>query len=626
MSDNILERVNSPNDLQKLNLDEKYEYAKEARDLIIDVMSENGGHLASNLGVVELTIALHSMFNSPEDKIIWDVSHQCYTHKLITGRYENFKSIRTFNGLSGFTNKDESCHDYFTSGHAGNSISLAMGLAKARDLANKDGYVVVVIGDGSISNGMAFEALNNINYLGSNVIIILNDNEMSISKNVGALSACFSQLRLKYKLNTRKSKFRKYVSHIPYIKFLTDGIIGVYHGFIRLFQSVKGVFFQELGLTYLGPFNGHKIEEIEGAIAGAKLIKGSVLIHLITQKGRGYEYAEEHPDKFHGVSKFNIVDGIAEKKEGNFSFTDVFSRVISKLAGDNEKICAITAAMPDGTGLKDFSSKFPSRFYDVGIAEEHAVSFAAGLAKGGMVPFVCMYSTFLQRTYDQISHDVCMQNLPVIFAIDRSGLVGEDGCTHHGIFDISYLRSIPNLTIASPKDGNDLEGVLKLAVKTKTPFAIRYPRGASATYFVENSSIIELGRSQIIKEALPQLNKIAILTIGRCAYAALKVADILKTTNIEVCDMVFVNPLDTEYIKSLADNNVSIFTLEENVKNGGFGSSVLEYLSSIGKADLLKHIFAIPDEFVEHGTLDELRIKLQLTPYNIAQKIKSFEL
>ena len=628
----ILEQVKNPKDLKKLSLKEKYEYAQCVREEIIDVLSHTGGHLASNLGVVELSLALHSVFNSPKDKILWDVSHQSYTHKIITGRLENFETLRTFEGLSGFTNIEESEHDFFTTGHAGNSISLAMGLAKSRDLKGEKGYIVVVIGDASICNGMALEALNNLSTLNSNIIIVLNDNEMSISKNVGALAKNFSRLRLKYRLNRTKRIASKSVKYIPGLKWVATTCIGLYHGFIRLFQSVKGVFFQELGLTYLGPYDGHKIEDIERALIGAKQNKTSSVVHIITQKGHGYEYAEKNPGKFHGIGKFNVLDGVVEKKESNTSFTSAFSQTILELAEENENIVAITAAMPDGTGLSEFGKKFKNRFFDVGMSEEHAVTFGAGLAKGGMKPFVCVYSTFLQRAYDQINHDICLQNLPVTLMIDRSGLVGEDGCTHHGAFDISYLSNLPNMTIMSPKDANDLESAVKCAMSINSPVAIRYPRGASPREFVKGNHNFFYGKGEVVsprahiglKEVFTKKTPpIVFMACGRMVYKALQVKELLqKDFNIEVWDARFVKPLDTEYISKVARENFYIITFEENVREGGFGSLVGDCLKEMGKGGLLKKSFALPDDYVEHGNVELLFDKLGLSAEKMAESIR----
>ena len=623
--------IKSPSDLKQLTLKEKYKYADYLREKIIEVVSKNGGHLSSNLGVVELSVALHSVFNSPEDKIIWDVSHQSYAHKIITGRGEEFQTLRTFGGLSGFTNTNESEHDHFITGHSGNSISLAMGLAKARDLEGKNGHIVVVIGDASIGNGMALEALNNLSSLGSNVIIVLNDNEMSISKSVGALAKNFSTLRLKYRLNRTRKTVKRSIKFIPGGRVVADTCIGLYHGFIRLFQSVKGVFFQEWGLTYIGPYDGHKIEDVERALIGAKQNRSSTVVHIITQKGHGYEFAEKNPAKFHGIGKFNIVDGVAEKKETNISWTNVFSETICDLAEDNKKIVAVTAAMPDGCGLSEFAKTFKDRFFDVGMSEEHAVSFGAGLAKGGLKPFVCIYSTFLQRAYDQINHDICMQNLPVVLMIDRSGLVGEDGQTHHGMFDISYLSNIPNITIISPKDVNDLEGAIKLSLDINSPVAIRYPRGASPTLYTIGKEKLEYGKGVVISPAEPlglkhlfktKTPPMVFMACGRMCYTALKVKELLKKDfNIEVWDARFVKPLDKKYISKVAKENFYIFTFEENVAEGGFGSLVGAYLTQIGKGNLLKKSFTLPDEYIEHGSVDKLFEKLGLDPQTIAQTI-----
>ncbi|MBQ0105129.1 MAG: 1-deoxy-D-xylulose-5-phosphate synthase [Armatimonadetes bacterium] len=626
----FLEKVKSPSDLKKLTLKEKYEYCREAREKITETVSETGGHLASNLGTVELSVALHSMFSSPQDKIIWDVSHQSYTHKLITGRLDRFDTLRKRGGLSGFTNKDESEHDLFTTGHSGNSLSLAMGLAKSRDLKGEKGYVVAVIGDASICNGMAFEALNNVCHLKTNIIIVLNDNEMSISKNVGALAKNFSALRVKYRFNRRERKIGKVLRYIPGGRVFARTCIGLYHGFIRLFQSVTGVFFQELGITYLGPYDGHKIEDIENALIGAKQSRTPIVVHLITKKGKGYEPAEKNPGKFHGVGRFSVSDGQTEKFKGNKSFTSAFSETICDIGSKNEKAVCITAAMPEGVGLSAFEEMFPDRFFDVGMSEEHAVGFAAGLAKGGLKPFVCVYSTFLQRAYDQISHDVCLQNLPVTFMIDRSGLVGADGPTHHGAFDISYLSNLPNITIISPKNGNDLESAVRLSLDIQGPVAIRYPRGESPEEFVFGNEKTEYGKGCVLcpmksvglKKLFMKTPSLVFMACGRMCYTALKVREMLKDRfNIEVWDARFIKPLDREYIEKTAKENYHIFTFEENVREGGFGSLVAGVLTDMGKGGLLKKSFALPHRYIEHGSLDELYDSAGISAEKTAEEI-----
>lgn len=617
----ILNRVNSPSDLKKLNTEEKKQYADGLRDYIIRVVSENGGHLSSNLGVVELTIAIHSVFNSPYDKIVWDVSHQSYAHKIITGRREAFNTLRCKNGISGFTNRDESIHDNFTFGHAGVSISAALGLAKSRDIQKSDENIIAVIGDGSIGNGTAVEALNNIADAKTNIIIILNDNKMSISKNVGALAAHFSKLRLKRRDLKRFIDFKRVLGRLPYSRCLKKIAEGFYHGFIRLFQSQMGVFFEEIGLTYLGPFDGNNIEELESALVGAKKAGGPVVVHVCTKKGLGYRFAEDNPNRFHGIGSFNICDGDCKKISNNISFTQVFSKKIVALAESNDKICAITAGMPDGTGLCEFENRFPDRFYDVGIAEGHALSFAGGLAAGGMRPVVAIYSTFLQRAYDNIIHDICLQNLPVVIAVDRSGLVGEDGPTHHGVFDIAFLRHIPNISICAPRNDRELEKLLDFAFVYNAPIAIRYPRGdAPLPLDYESDKPIEWGKSEVIVNG----DVAVLLCIGAFAYLGVSVAAKLAddyNISLAVCDMRFVKPIDKDYIKKLSDSNTPIFTLEDGVVKGGFGSCVLEVLSGFGNADLLKYSFGVEDAFVTHGNVNLLRDDLGLTVDKIANDI-----
>ena len=618
IEENIL--VNSPNDLKKLTLKEKKKYAKYLRDKIIKTVSQNGGHLASNLGVIELSIAIHSTFDSPKDKIIWDVSHQAYAHKIITGRGDSFHTLRKMDGLSGFTSRQESEHDCFTFGHAGSSISVALGMANARDLKGTNENIIAIIGDGSASNGLAVEALNNTIALNTNIIIILNDNEMSIAKNVGAFATHFSNLRLKKEFTNKFSKLKNMVQKIPFGNFINRTTEGIVHGFIRLFQSERGVFFEEIGMTYLGPFDGHNIEEMEKALKGAKEAGGAVVLHVITQKGLGYKHAEDNPNKFHGIGCFHVENGVCLKSEEGISFTQSFSDALSNLARENENICAITSGMPDGTGLLRFSKEFPHRFHDVGIAEGHALTFAAGLAVAGKRPVVAVYSTFLQRAYDNVLHDICLQNLPVVISIDRGGIVGEDGPTHHGVFDVAFLRHMPNIVLCSPRNAIELKNILSFAFNQNSPIAIRYPRGLSVEPFdFEKEIPIVLGKSEILQKG----TDCSILTFGQCAYYAIKARRILADLGIsaEVCDMKFAKPIDLDYLKELASKNMPIFTVEDGIVKGGFGSGVLEALLEIKRPDLMKKIIGIGDFFVEHGDCKSLHDKVGISPEKVAETI-----
>ncbi len=593
----MLDDINTLKDLKSLSYKELYELSDDLRNYIIDVVSKNGGHLSSNLGSVELTIALHRVFNSPKDKIIWDVGHQCYAHKILTGRKEDFKTVRTYKGISGFPKRSESEHDIFETGHSSTSISAALGLAKTRDLKGEDYSVVAVIGDGSMGAGMAYEALNNAASLKTNLIVILNDNKMSISKNVGSLSNYLGRLRTGKIYFKIKRDMENFLNKTP--------IIGkpLFRASLKLrdwlkYLVVKGIVFEQLGFKYLGPIDGHDIESLEKIIENAKQYKNHpVIIHIVTRKGNGYNAAEKKPDKFHGIGPFYVETG-EEKSNGNGkSYSAVFGNKIVELARDNEKILAITAAMPDGTELKGFAEHYKNRFFDVGIAEQHAVTFSAGLAAGGYRPVFAVYSTFLQRAYDQLLHDVCLQNLPVVFAVDRAGIVGSDGETHQGLFDISFLRSMPNIAVMSPKSGAELENMLELAFTLDMPVAIRYPRGEAAKFEIKEEPVV-FGKGEILAEGKDAI----IIAEGSMVKTALSVHEDLKDKGIEltVANIRFIKPLDTELLDYLYDLNLPIYTLEDNVLYGGMGGSVLEYYATKSKCGHVK-IFAHKNGILEHG-------------------------
>lgn len=597
-----LDTINSPEDIKKLNYEELEELSIELRDYIIEVVSKNGGHLASNLGVIELTLALHRVFDSPKDKIIWDVGHQSYVHKIITGRRESFKTLRTFGGISGFPKASESPHDVFNTGHSSTSISAALGMAKARDLKGEDYSIVAVIGDGSLGGGIALEALNNAANLNTNIILILNDNEMSISKNVGGLSTYLGRLRTGKIYFKFKREMEFILNKTPIIGKSLYRIAAKCRDWFK-YLVVKGIMFEELGFKYLGPIDGHDIKTMERIISRAKTYKKHpVLIHVVTKKGNGYRIAEEKPEKYHGVGPFLVETGESLSKSNGKSYSSVFGDKLIELAQRDEKIVAITAAMREGTGLNKFAERFKDRFFDVGIAEQHAVTFSAGLAKGGFKPIFAVYSTFLQRAYDQILHDICLQNLPVIFAIDRAGLVGQDGETHHGIYDITYLRSMPNITIMSPKSGSELENMLELALKIEGPVAIRYPRGEAPNYEFQDSPV-EYGKGQVLFNG----NHGIIIAEGTMIGKAIELCETLKKAkiNMTLVNIRFIKPLDENLLDELASKSIPIYTLEDNVYEGGLGSSILEYYSKKKKKIDIR-IFAHECGIVTHGSINEL--------------------
>lgn len=612
-----LEQINQVNDIKKLDKNEWNALAQEIREFLIEKISVTGGHLASNLGVVELTMAMHLAFDFPQDKVVWDVGHQSYTHKLLTGRKAGFDELRKYGGMSGFPKRKESDCDCFDTGHSSTSISAGIGLVKARDLLGGNYSVISVIGDGALTGGMAFEALNNASQLKSNFIIVLNDNQMSIAENVGGISQYLNGLRSAEGYNNFKEGLQNTLEKIPvYGEGLVRQLKKTKSGLKQL--VIPGMFFENMGITYLGPVDGHNMDQLIRAFNDAKKIRHAVLLHVCSKKGKGYAPAERHPSRFHGAEPFEIETGLPKHKRTKANYTDIFSTVMRKLGDRDDKVVAITAAMPDGTGLKRFRNMFPDRFFDVGIAEQHAVTFAAGLAAGGLKPVVAVYSSFLQRAYDQILHDVCIQNLHVVFAIDRAGLVGSDGETHQGIFDLSYLSSIPNMTVMAPKNKWELSDMLKFAVDYDGPIALRYPRGEAYDGLQEFRAPVEYGRSEMIYEEAD----IALLAVGSMVKMAEKVRDVLKETGYS-CTLVnvrFVKPIDEELLEDLAKNHRLAVTMEENVRNGGFGDHVLEYVSD-RELPLQVLNVALPDEYVEHGNVDLLYKEVGLDPELIAKRI-----
>lgn len=621
--ESLLEQINAPADIKKLTIEELQQLAEEIRKLLITVISHTGGHLAPNLGVVELTLALHKIFNTPKDKLVFDVGHQCYIHKILTGRREQFPTLRQYGGLSGFPKIKESEHDAFGTGHSSTSISAALGMAVARDLQGEDYHVVAIIGDGSMTGGMAYEALNNAGDLHKKMIVILNDNEMSISKNVGAMSEYLYQLRTGEIYNKLKGNVEGWLSGLDFGSDVLKAIN-------RLKGSVKYLMvptsiFEELGFTYLGPVDGHDLESLLEVLESAAKIEGPVLVHVITKKGKGYEPAETSPNKFHGTGPFEIATGKKITKAGApKSYTEVFGHTLVSLANENEKIVGITAAMPEGTGLNIFAEAHRDRFFDVGIAEQHAVTMAAGMASNGMQPAVAVYSTFLQRAYDSVVHDICMQRLPVVLCLDRAGLVGDDGYTHHGVFDYAYLRSLPEMVIMAPKDENELQHMLKTAFDLKCPVAVRYPRGSGLGVALDSSlESLPLGKAQVLAEG----SDVSLWAIGSMVAPALEAAQALKEQGISagVVNMRFAKPLDKELLLAQAKEYKHIVTLEEGVLAGGVGSEVLEVLNEAGAMDYCRVMnLGIPDAFVPHGDKKLLFKDLGLDTKSLVDKIAGF--
>jgi 1-deoxy-D-xylulose-5-phosphate synthase len=604
----FLEKINSPNDLKKIARKDLPILASELREVIIDVVSKNGGHLAPSLGAVELAIAIHYVFNAPKDKIIWDVGHQAYAHKLLTGRREQFHTLRQYNGICGFTRMSESPFDAFSTGHSSTSISAGLGIACAKRLKNDNSKVIAVIGDGSMTAGLAYEGLNQAGDINKNILVILNDNDMSIAHNVGAVSSLLSRTFSSKYLQDFKKEVGDFLKSLP--KFGDD----IYHFAKRSKESFKtfitpGMLFEAFNFEYFGPINGHKLDHLIDILNNVKCLNEPVLLHVTTKKGKGYLPSEKNPVHFHGVGCFNADTGESINKDCSIpTYTQVFGRALVKMASKDRRIIAVTAAMPEGTGLSEFARTYPDRFFDVGIAEQHAVTFAAGLATEGFKPVVAIYSTFLQRAYDQILHDVCIEKIPVIFAVDRGGIVGEDGATHNGVFDLSYLRSLPNMVVMAPKDENELCKMLKTAVDYDGPIAIRYPRGTAEGVATENHNRpIPIGKGEVLKKG----DDVVIFAIGRSVNEALSAHDMLKKHDI--CAMVvncrFVKPLDIELIGSLSKKIPRVITVEENVRQGGFGSAVLECLSDQGIIGFRLKCIGIPDTFVEHGPQEILRSK-----------------
>lgn len=616
----MLEKIQKPNDIKKIPADQLPALAEEIREFIIESLSKTGGHLASNLGVVELTIAMHRVFDLPKDKLIWDVGHQSYTHKILTGRKDGFETLRREGGISGFPKRSESDCDVFDTGHSSTSISAGVGYVRARELKKENYSVVSIIGDGALTGGMAYEALNNAASLKSNFIIVLNDNEMSITENVGGMSSYLSGLRTASAYTDFKMDVTKALNRIP----------GIGPGMVDAMRKTKssikqiiipGMLFEDMGLTYLGPVDGHNIPQLIKTFQEAKRFEGPILVHVLTQKGRGYEPAMRHPARFHGAGPFDVKTGLPVGKS-NPTYTDVFSTVMRKMGDRRKDVAAVTAAMMTGVGLKRFSNMFPDRCFDVGIAEEHAVTFAAALSLGGITPVVAIYSSFLQRAYDQIMHDVCMQNLHVVFAIDRAGLVGYDGETHHGIFDLSYLGSMPNMTILAPKNLWELSDMIKFAVDYDGPIAVRYPRGEAYTGLKEFRAPICLGKSEVIHEG----SRVALLAAGSMVKMAEEVQKQLKERmdmDAALVNARFVKPIDEELLRSFADTYELVVTLEENVKDGGFGERVLAFAE---EEDLPfgVEIIALPDRFIPHGSVSYQMKQVGFTPEDICGRIGEY--
>ncbi len=600
----MLEKINSPEDVKRLNTEEKKQLAEEIRKYIIEIVSENGGHLASNLGVVELTIALHSIFDLPKDKIVWDVGHQTYVHKIITGRREELKTLRKLNGIAGFPKSKESDTDCFNTGHSSTSISAALGMARARDIKGEDNSVLAIIGDGALTGGMALEALNDTGWSQTRMTVILNDNEMSISKNIGGISMLLSKLRTKRTYNKSSDVAKKVILKIPGIGKPIVKIVR------RMKRSIKQLiipkmFFEDIGFRYLGPVNGHDMEELERMLKISKQLEGPVLIHVLTKKGKGYPIAEQNPDKFHATSPFTIETG-ESKKEKKKDYSKVLGEKLVELAKKNDKIVAITASMKDGTGLTKFAKQFPKRFFDIGIAEQHAIGVAAGMAKEGVIPVVPIYSSFYQRAYDQVIHDVAIQNLPVIMCVDRAGVVGADGETHQGTLDMSFFRLVPNLTIMAPKDFKELEAMLEFAVSLNKPVVIRYPRGGEDEKKLEKQEKLELGKAEILKEG----KDLSIFAIGKMVARAMNLAEKIEKEQpdmtVEVINVRFLKPIDKETIKQSIQKTKQVITIEDGTIINGLATAVQEMILEEELQEIKVKNYAYPDKYIEHGAVEEL--------------------
>ncbi len=616
----MLEKINSPKDVKKLNIEQKKQLAEEIRKYILEIVSENGGHLASNLGVVELTIALHSVFDLPKDKIVWDVGHQTYVHKIITGRREELKTLRKLNGIAGFPKSKESDTDCFNTGHSSTSISVALGMARARDIKGEDNSVLAVIGDGALTGGMALEALNDAGWSEARMTVILNDNEMSISKNIGGISMLLSKLRTKRSYHKSSDAVKKVILKLPVIG---NPIVKIVQ---RVKRSIKQLiipkmFFEDIGFRYLGPVDGHDIAELERMLRISKQLDGPVLIHVLTKKGKGYSIAEQNPDKFHATGPFDVETG-ESKKEKKKDYSKVFGNKLLELAKKNDKIVAITASMKDGTGLAKFAKEFPDRFFDIGIAEQHAVGMAAGMAKEGIIPVVPIYSSFYQRAYDQVIHDVAMQNLPVIMCVDRAGVVGADGETHQGTLDMSFFRLVPNLTIMAPKNFKELEDMLEFAVNLNKPVIIRYPRGGEDEYQIEKQEKLELGKAELLKEG----KDLTIIAIGKTVVKAMKIAEKMEReqegTSVEVINARFLKPIDKDTIKKSIEKTKRVITIEDGTIINGLATAVQEIILEEDLQGIKIKNYAYPDKYIQHGSVEELEKIYGLDEESIVRDLK----
>ncbi|NLG83346.1 MAG: 1-deoxy-D-xylulose-5-phosphate synthase [Firmicutes bacterium] len=622
----ILSQIRDPRDLKKLSLQELEKLAAELRQEIVRTVAQNGGHLASSLGAVELVLALHTVFESPRDKIVWDVGHQAYAHKLITGRREDFGTLRQFGGVSGFPKPTESPHDVFIAGHSSTSISAALGLAIARDLAGEDHHVVAVIGDGALTGGLAFEGLSQAGHLGKNLLVVLNDNEMSIAPNVGAVSLILrrlQELRMNPNLHRLSRELEERFRRLPGLGNFTAQAMEKLKDALK-YLVIPGMFFEELGLSYFGPVDGHQIPAMQRAFREAVAHGGPVVVHVVTKKGYGYGPAERDPERFHSVGPFDWTTGSLPAKTER-TFTEVFGQALVELGEEDERLVAITAAMREGTGLSAFAHRFPDRFFDVGIAEAHAVTLAAGLAAGGLRPVVAVYSTFLQRAYDQILHDVCLQNLPVIFVLDRAGVVGEDGPTHHGLYDLAYLRHIPGMTVMAPKDERELRRMLRTALAAGVPVAIRYPKAAARDLPLEkHPEVLPWGRSELLRDG----SEVALFALGPMALLAEAAADRLATQGIScaVVNVRFVKPLDEQLLLALARRTGRVVTIEEAALAGGFGSAVLELLAAHGLGGVQWRALGFPDRFIEQGPREMLLERYGLSVQGICAAVESLGL
>ncbi len=622
MSKNYLSRINSPDDLKGVSLSDLPEVCQEIRNLIIDVVSNRGGHLASSLGAVEIATAIHYVYNTPEDKIVWDVGHQAYAHKILTGRAQRFSTLRSYKGISGFPNQNESDYDSYIVGHANTAISVALGMATAMEYQKIENKAVAVIGDATLTGGMAYEALNNAGHRKKNFLVILNDNEMSISKSVGGMSAHLNRLITAPMYNKLKKDMEQWVGKIPTIG---HSVVKTSH---KVEESIKGLIvpgliFEEMGFRYFGPVDGHDVVSLIKILNSIKDNPEPMILHVVTKKGKGYKPAEDFPEAFHGAAPFDISTGESKTKSKPVSYTNIFGDVLAEMASVDDKIVAITAAMCSGTGLKKFAANYPDRFFDVGIAEQHAVAFAGGLAKEGLKPVVAIYSSFMQRAYDQFIHDVCLQNVPVCFVLDRGGLVGEDGPTHHGVFDLSYLRAIPNIVIAQPKDGMELKAMMKSGVEHDAPFAIRIPRNKIPVPFKDEFvEPIAIGKGELLRKG----SYAVIITLGNHVYIADEICEDLSAQGIEIglVNARYIKPIDEELIKSILISPKPIITIEDNAIEGGFGSAVLETVNKLGLTDIPMLRLGIKDKFVPHGELDKLYHLCGLDKEGIQNSITKF--